>query len=113
MSVVGTAWKIWPMSTDMTVMMASAPAHPANVRILEERAARSAAMKNVLSPISETCEDRGVMRGESGSRGVAAVRAHEDERRRLNERRVHDGSRSVRRRRSEKHCTSHRCCRCR
>ena len=42
------------MTTDMAVIRASAPAQPANVSNFDARAARSAAMKNVLSPISET-----------------------------------------------------------
>ena len=42
------------MSTDTTVMKAKAPAHPAKVSSLDARAASSVAMKNVLSPISET-----------------------------------------------------------
>ena len=51
---VGTAWNTWPMTTEMAVISASAPAQPANVSSFDARAARSAAMKNVLSPISDT-----------------------------------------------------------
>lgn len=51
----GTAWKICPIATEITVMNASAPDAPMNVSSRLVRAARIVAMKNVLSPSSETC----------------------------------------------------------
>ena len=63
----------WPMPTEMTVMTARAPAQPTKVSSLFARAARSAAMKNVLSPISETkiSDDACVSRAAGGHGGRA------------------------------------------
>mmetsp|Transcript_7679 Transcript_7679/g.18734 ORF Transcript_7679/g.18734 Transcript_7679/m.18734 type:complete len:227 (-) Transcript_7679:76-756(-) len=49
----GTLWKTCPISTEITVITPSANMEPLNARKREALIASRAAMKNVLSPISE------------------------------------------------------------
>ena len=52
--VLGIFWKMRPMTTEMTLMKLSAVVAPARTVNRPRRIARSAAMKKVLSPSSET-----------------------------------------------------------
>jgi len=52
--VVGICWNTLPMATETTLMRQSAEVAPASTVSLPRRMARSAAMKKVLSPSSET-----------------------------------------------------------